>query len=276
MPRCFVMQPFDGADFDKRYDEIYKPAIEEAGFDPYRVDRDPHAAIPIENIESGIRNSVACFVDISLDNPNVWFELGYAICANKPLCLVCTYERSRFPFDIQHRKIIRYKNSSPSDFDALKAGIVERLKAIQATDTTIEHIIKEPQTAQQGDLNAMGFSALCIIFEEQDAEDNYISSWSIANAMERLGYNKLATRIALKTLVQRGLISVTSQPHERDEGSYSAYNMKDAGADYIMSHTDNLELRKQSRAAELSSKLVSFGRAAPKAASGDIDDDIPF
>ena len=46
------------ADFDKRYDEVYKPAIEEAGFEPYRVDRDPSAAIPNENIESGRRHSV--------------------------------------------------------------------------------------------------------------------------------------------------------------------------------------------------------------------------
>ena len=45
------MQPFDGAEFDKRYDEIYKPAIEEAGFEPYRVDKDPSATILIEYIE---------------------------------------------------------------------------------------------------------------------------------------------------------------------------------------------------------------------------------
>ena len=66
MPSCFVMQPFDGAEFDKRYEEIYKPAIEEAGFEPYRVDRDPRATIPIENIESGIRDFVVCFADISI------------------------------------------------------------------------------------------------------------------------------------------------------------------------------------------------------------------
>jgi hypothetical protein len=74
MPRCFVMQPFDRGEFDRRFDEIYKPAIEEAGFDPYRVDRDPTASIPIESIEAGIVGSVACFADVTIDNPNVWFE----------------------------------------------------------------------------------------------------------------------------------------------------------------------------------------------------------
>lgn len=98
------------------FDEIYKPAIEEAGFEPYRVDRDPSASVPITNIENGIRESVACLADISKYKPNVWFKLGYAICANKPLCLVCEFERETFPFDVQHRQIIPYKKGPPSDF----------------------------------------------------------------------------------------------------------------------------------------------------------------
>lgn len=32
---CFVIQPFDGGKFDKRYDDVYKPAIMAAGLDAY-------------------------------------------------------------------------------------------------------------------------------------------------------------------------------------------------------------------------------------------------
>lgn len=35
MEICFVIQPFDSAKYDKRYDDIYRPAIEAAGFEPY-------------------------------------------------------------------------------------------------------------------------------------------------------------------------------------------------------------------------------------------------
>jgi len=41
MATCFVMQPFDGSIFDRRYDEIFAPAIRDAELDPYRVDQDP-------------------------------------------------------------------------------------------------------------------------------------------------------------------------------------------------------------------------------------------
>ena len=39
MGRCFVIQPFDQGPFDKRYDDVFAPAICDAGLEPYRVDR---------------------------------------------------------------------------------------------------------------------------------------------------------------------------------------------------------------------------------------------
>jgi len=77
------MQPFDEAVFDKRYADVFEPAIQEAGLEPYRVDRDPGVSIPIQDIEDGIRTAELCFAEITTDNPNVWFELGYAIAVGK-------------------------------------------------------------------------------------------------------------------------------------------------------------------------------------------------
>lgn len=192
MPRCFVMQPFDGDEFDKRFDEIYGPAIKEAGFEPYRVDRDHGVSIPIASIEDGIKDSAACFADISRDNPNVWFELGFSICANKPLCLVCGEERERFPFDIQHRKIITYKKGSPSDFVALKSSITSRLQAITENDEKIDTILKNIVADDRDQLTQLELSALCVIFENIDSNVDGVAIFSIVNDMERLGYNKLA------------------------------------------------------------------------------------
>ena len=130
MSTCFVMQPFDGAAFDKRYDDVFAPAIVAAGLTPYRVDQDPKVSIPIQDIENGIREAGLCLADVTLDNPNVWFELGFAIASGKEVVLVCSNERTtRFPFDIQHRTIIKYQTSSTSDFEKLKVGITTRIKA---------------------------------------------------------------------------------------------------------------------------------------------------
>ena len=106
MATCFVIQPFDRGVYDKRYVDVFRPSIEAAGLDPYRVDEDPSVAIPIRDIERGIRNAEVCFAEISTDNPNVWFELGYAIAARKPVVMVCSESRIRFPFDVAHRTIV--------------------------------------------------------------------------------------------------------------------------------------------------------------------------
>ena len=109
MATCFVIQPFDRGAYDKRYDDVFAPAIREVGLEPYRVDRDPASSIPIEDIENGIRKADACLADISEANPNVWFELGFAIAAGKPVVLVCADKPNlKFPFDIQHVWFIRY------------------------------------------------------------------------------------------------------------------------------------------------------------------------
>lgn len=76
--RCFVIQPFDEATYEKRYKDVFAPAIRDADIEPYRVDKDSSADVIISAIEEGIENSDLCFAEITADNPNVWYELGYA------------------------------------------------------------------------------------------------------------------------------------------------------------------------------------------------------
>lgn len=131
MPTCFVIQPFDGGKFDKRFEDIYKPALEQAGLEAYRVDLDPRVEVPIDTIEERIRDADICLADITTDNPNVWYELGYAFAADRPVIMVCGDDRDgRLPFDIQHRAVIKYSSHSPRDFDFLRQNITEKAEAL--------------------------------------------------------------------------------------------------------------------------------------------------
>jgi hypothetical protein len=88
--------------------------------------------------------------------------------------------------------------------------------------------------------------------------------------MERAGYTKLATKIALTTLVRRGMITVTSvpSPDPNDKGRYSVYAMRDNGVGYIMSNVNNIELRNPNRRPQLVGEPPSFGWAVPPLAMG--------
>ena len=99
--RCCVFQPFDKGPHDKRYDDIIAPAINAAGLEPYRVDRDDGVVIPVETLHEEIRTAMVCLADITTQNPNVMYELGFAIASGKDVILICSTQRSeKFPFDI--------------------------------------------------------------------------------------------------------------------------------------------------------------------------------
>ena len=129
--KVFVIQEFN-EDNDKRYQSVIKPAIEAAGFKPYRVDKDKHVQIPIADIEKKIKESAACIADISDDNLNVCYEVGFAAALEKPLILICAKrkEASSYPFDIKHRHVFSYTANTASGHKELKKEITERLKAI--------------------------------------------------------------------------------------------------------------------------------------------------
>ena len=130
-PTCFVIQPFDRGKFDKRYEDAFEPALGQAGFEAYRVDEDPGTDVVIAAIENGIRRAAICLADVTTNNPNVWYELGYANAAGKPVILTCCDERGPpLPFDIHHRHVIRYQSESASDFDKLKQEVFKRAKVL--------------------------------------------------------------------------------------------------------------------------------------------------
>ena len=144
MPTCFVIQPFDPEN-TRRYKEVYKPALEEAGLEPYRVDQDPAVEVPIESIEQRIRDSAICLADITEDNPNVWYELGFAFAVDSPVVITCAdHRKTKLLFDIQHRTVITYATASPSDFEKLREEVAERAKALFSKEKTISRLVKDP------------------------------------------------------------------------------------------------------------------------------------
>ena len=128
---CFVIQPYDGGDFDNRYDDIIKPALESCGVEAYREDRDPYVEIAISVIEERIQDATLIIAEISMDNPNVWFELGYAMALGKPVIMLCDsmYRSEKIPFDISHRNVLIYRSGSIRDFNDCFEKLKERITA---------------------------------------------------------------------------------------------------------------------------------------------------
>ncbi|MEX2416308.1 MAG: hypothetical protein WD424_09205 [Paenibacillaceae bacterium] len=245
MATCFVIQPFDGGAFDKRYEDILVPAISEAGLDPYRVDRDPNVGIPIEDIQNGIKNADVVLAEISLDNPNVWFELGYAIASRKEVVLICSDQRnSKFPFDIQHRKIITYTTSSPRDFDYLKSQITERIISINQKQIKMGLISTQSPIALTEGLSQHEMTLLVSITQNIDGPNDTVSTYTIRQDMSKAGFAPIAVTLGLDALSNKGFIQFSEQEDYQGE-NYKAYNVTKEGMSWLHNNIDKLILQQK-------------------------------
>lgn len=244
MEKCFVIQPFDNDKFDKRFVDIFEPAITKAGFDAYRIDKDLSVRIPIDDIEKGIIESSICFAEITSDNPNVWYELGYAFACNKDVVMVCSDERSgKFPFDIQHRHVISYKTSSTSDFTSLEDIITRKIKAIQQNSKTVKQLNITPVIETEG-LTGHQIAVLILIMENQITSDDSISVYRLKDEMNKSGYTDIATSVGVKTLVKNGMIETFKQSDDfSNQQEYIACRLTEKGENWILSNQELLQFR---------------------------------
>ncbi len=207
MQRCFVIQPFNTR-FNKRYADVYDPAIRSAGLEPYRVDADPTVDILIDSIESEIQKSAICLADITEDNPNVWYELGYASAAKKAIVMICSDERQpkKYPFDIQHRAVIPYKVESPQDFDILRDAITVKIKAQLKKAVMLSSIAGTQSVAAVEGLTQSEMAILASCAASVTLPDEEIGVRQLKRDVENAGFTGVAFALGMRRLFAKGFI----------------------------------------------------------------------
>jgi tetratricopeptide (TPR) repeat protein len=107
----FIAMPFgvkEGIDFNKVYAEYIKPALENAGFAVFRADEEQRAGSIHTDMFQELLLADLVVVDLSIDNPNVWYELGvrHGLRARGVIQIQC--QREYMPFDVQGERTARY------------------------------------------------------------------------------------------------------------------------------------------------------------------------
>jgi hypothetical protein len=268
MQKCFVIQPFDtGGPYDKRYHDVLTPAISDAGLEPYRVDEDPKTTILIDDIENGIREAEVCLADITTNNPNIWYEVGFALANGKRIVLICLEPRGEpFPFDIRHRKVIKYALHSSSDFEKLKKEITTGLKAQVEKAEKLQTVAALSQIQNTEGLSAHEIAALVTILSERVSPDDGLSVYFLKDNMGRSGYTPIAVGLAVESLVRKDMIERFDAIDHENRESYSACRLTSKGIDWLLQNQDRFRMRKSEQCQEL----------IAKAAGPITDEDIPF
>lgn len=113
-PVCFIISPIgeSGSEIRRNADDlrdlIIKPVMELYGFDVVRGDHRSEAGQIDIDVIRAVQESELCVIDISLPNPNVYYEFGRRDETGRPLILLKSKQSGDLPVDIATRRYIEY------------------------------------------------------------------------------------------------------------------------------------------------------------------------
>jgi nucleoside 2-deoxyribosyltransferase len=119
---AFVLMPFDAA-FDDLYRFGIKEPAERLGIMAERVDEQIYSEGILERIYRQIELADIIIADMSGQNFNVFYEIGYAHAKSK-LCIRLTKDPSDIPFDLKHRRHVIHGGS----IKRLEKALIDELR----------------------------------------------------------------------------------------------------------------------------------------------------
>ncbi len=197
-PHAFVAMPFatkpgpDGQpiDFNRVYAEYIKPALEAAGLQVFRADEEQRAGDIRTDMFQELLVADLVVADLTIDNPNVWYELGvrHALRA-RGVVLVCG-GRTTTAFDLYTDRKLRYGIANGGPDSATLEDDKFRLTAmVQATMESwhgrkLSPVYKLMPNLQEPDWKSLRIGDVREFWERHDAWEDRIE---LARQSGRIG-----------------------------------------------------------------------------------------
>lgn len=144
---AFVAMPFgskpghDGQpiDFNRVYVEYIRPALESAGLEVFRADQEQRAGDIRSDMFQELLIADLVVADLTLDNPNVWYELGVRHALRARGVVLVQGPRPSQPFDIYTDRKLRYSLRDgvpdPETLAADRHALTEMVRATMSSST---------------------------------------------------------------------------------------------------------------------------------------------
>ena len=151
-PHAFVIMPFgkkkgaDGSlyDFNAIYSMLIKPALEAAGFESFRADEETTSGDILTDMFQELLLADLCIADMSIDNANVFYELGIRHAFRKRGIVHIQAGRAYMPFDVFNVRTIPYHITAegvpdPEFLEKDKVAISRVTRDTRASDIDAVH-----------------------------------------------------------------------------------------------------------------------------------------
>ena len=107
--KAFVVMQF-GDPYDNLYERVIKRVCEESGFDVERADDIYRPGVILQDITAALDSADVVIAEISPDNPNVFYEVGFAHARRTPTILLARHH-VKLPFDVSGYRTIFYADT---------------------------------------------------------------------------------------------------------------------------------------------------------------------
>lgn len=115
-PHAFVVMPFGqkhtpegtSIDFNRVYGELIAPALLQAGLEPFRADQELRAGDIRTDMFQELLLADLVVADLTIDNPNVWYELGVRHALRARGVVLISGGRVSTAFDLYTDRKLRY------------------------------------------------------------------------------------------------------------------------------------------------------------------------
>lgn len=182
-PHAFVAMPFgvkpgaDGQpiDFNRIYAELLAPALEAAGLSSFRADQEVRGGDIRTDMFQELLIADLVIADLTIDNPNVWYELGvrHAL-RSRGVVLVCG-GRAPTAFDLYTDRKLRYSLKDgapdPATLEADRKALATMIKATMESwhGRKVSPVYSLMPNLQEPDWKSLRVGEVREFWEEHDA-----------------------------------------------------------------------------------------------------------
>ncbi len=188
-PHAFVAMPFgvktdrqgNEIDFNRVYAELIKPALEAAGLNPFRADKEVQPGDIRTDMFQELLIADLVVADLTIDNPNVWYEVGVRHALRARGIVLISGGRVPTAFDLYTDRKLRYDVKSggpdPATVEQDKKNLADMVKATMESwhGHKVSPVYHLMPNLQEPDWKSLRIGDVQEFWEQHDAWERRIS-----------------------------------------------------------------------------------------------------
>jgi nucleoside 2-deoxyribosyltransferase len=125
--KAFMAMEYGDEQLDMIFENYFKLAVKDAGFDLIRLDENPQAGLIDDRLRVEIQTSRFLVSDLTHENAGAYWEAGFAEGLGKPVIYTCEeekFKKAKTHFDTNHHLTVPWDKDNPQEaVELLKATI---------------------------------------------------------------------------------------------------------------------------------------------------------